>query len=516
MRAVGNYLSNSQEFLKKFGKQLVDAAPGAFKKGIETAADQATKFSSDVYQNLKDGTYTTRFGNQTYSGGTPFSSAAGTVSDVIGKTILSDKFRQQYVWPYTNAFRVVSKAGVAASKLTGLENPVAAGAVAAGVPIFIHTMTETSGPITQGLRPKGYKAVAPVSKEEDPTGAKPRNIAEEAALRFIGGQKSQPLAYKDFIKERPDVMPSTISDYRRYMNRKPEAGKRIDIDPEKQTFTAYGGFVRGTARGLNDPEIRVRGVPISASSVLGAAAGVATVKAGKKFLDPKGFGVEVERPIYASDIKPDISGGTGLKTPAEMAGRFKMQGPVQDIPENYRQKAVRKEVGKTVEVGTMGRRNQDGTPSYYGPKYGEDASPRVRNVKIEQRLQDLRDTKKTYDAMASDQLKKGDQLNIPGIGDSRSKAQQFTDASKAVEQEIGETTKKAAEYAKQNFSKAAQQFQKLGKYKEPALVVGGLAAAVGTAAIAKKLFQKAEQERIKKEDPLQYKKYKRGDYTEER
>ena len=487
MRAVGNYFSNSQEFLKKFGKQLVDAAPGAFKKGIETAADQATKFSGDVYQNLKDGTYTTRFGNQTYSGGTPFSSAAGTVSDVIGKTILSDKFRQQYVWPYTNAFRVVSKAGVAASKLTGLENPVAAGAVAAGVPIFIHTMTETSGPITQGLRPKGYKAVAPVSKEEDPTGAKPRNIAEEAALRFIGGQKSQPLAYKDFIKERPDVMPSTISDYRRYMNRKPEAGKRIDIDPEKQTFTAYGGFVRGTARGLNDPEIRVRGVPISASSVLGAAAGVATIKAGKKFLDPKGFGVSSEQPI-----EQPIPGAFDLETGEK----------------------IMKEVGKTVTVGTRGRKNPDGSPAYFGKRYGEEQSPRIPNVKIEQRLQDLRETKKTYDAMASDQLKKGDQLNIPGLGDSRSKAERFTDASKAVEQEIGETTKKAAEYAKQNFSKAAQQFQKLGKYKEPALVVGGLAAAVGTAAVAKKLFQKAEQERIKKEDPLQYKKYKRGDYTE--
>ena len=488
MRAVGNYLSNSQEFLKKFGKQLVDAAPGAFKKGIETAADQATKFSGDVYQNLKDGTYTTRFGNQTYSGGTPFSSAAGTVSDVIGKTILSDKFRQQYVWPYTNAFRVVSKAGVAASKLTGLENPVAAGAVAAGVPIFIHTMTETSGPITQGLRPKGYKAVAPVSKEEDPTGAKPRNIAEEAALRFIGGQKSQPLAYKDFIKERPDVMPSTISDYRRYMNRKPEAGKRIDIDPEKQTFTAYGGFVRGTARGLNDPEIRVRGVPISASSVLGAAAGVATIKAGKKFLDPKGFGVSSEQPI-----EQPIPGAFNLETGEK----------------------IMKEVGKTVSVGIRGRKNPDGSPAYFAKRPGEEQPPRMPNIKIEQRLQDLRDTKKTYDAMAADQLKKGDQLNIPGIGDSRSKAQQFTDASKAVEQEIGETTKKAAEYAKQNFSKAAQQFQKLGKYKEPALVAGGLVAAVGTAAVAKKLFQKAEQERIKKEDPLQYKKYKRGDYTKE-
>ena len=72
-----------------------------------------------------------------------------------------------------------------------------------------------------------------------------------------------------------------------------------------------------------------------------------------------------------------------------------------------------------------------------------------------------------------------------------------------------------ADFKKEAFSKAAQQFHKLGKYKEPALVVGGLAAAVGTAAVAKKLFQKAEQERIKKEDPLQYKKYKRGDYTRE-
>ena len=491
MRSVPNILSNSLKFAREYGSTVLDAAKKSdvsnkVVNSIKKGAEQAGNFSNDVYQNIKTGTYTTRFGNQSYSGGTPFSSAAGTVSDVIGKTILSDKFRQQYVWPYTNAFRVVSKAGVAASKLTGLENPVAAGTVAAGVPILFHTLTETSGPITQGLRPKGYKAVAPVSKEEDPTGAKPRNIAEEAALRFIGGQKSQPLAYKDFIKERPDVMPSTISDYRRYMNRKPESGKRIDIDPEKQTFTAYGGFIRGTARGLNDPEIRVRGVPISASAALGAAAGVATIKAGKKFLDPKGFGVSSEQPI-----EQPIPGAFNLQTGEK----------------------IMKEVGKTVSVGTRGRKNPDGSPAYFGKRYGEDEPPRIPNVKIEQRLQDLRETKKTYDAMASDQLKKGDQLNIPGLGDSRSKAERFTDASKAVEQEIGETTKQAAEYAKRNFSKAAQQFQKLGQYKEPALVVGGLAAAVGTAAIAKKLFQKAEQERIKKEDPLQYKKYKRGDYT---
>ena len=492
MRSVDNYLNNASKFLRDLGPALVDNAkkskiPEYLQKNIKTAVDNAGKFTGDVAQKVRDGTYTTFFGNQSYKPGTPFSSASGTVADVIGTTVTSDKFRQQYVWPYTNAFRLVSKAAASAANATGLEDPMAKAAVVAGIPLFIHTATETSGPITQGLRPKGYKAVAPVSKEEDPTGKTPRNILEEGALRFIGGQKSQMLPYKEFIKERPDVMPSTIADYRRYMNRKPEAGERISIDPEKQTFTAFGGFVRGTARGLNDPEIRVRGVPISASSVLGAAAGVATIKAGKKFLDPKGFGVSSEQPI-----EQPIPGAFDLQTGEK----------------------IKKEVGKTVSVGTRGRKNPDGSPAYFGKRYGEEQSPRIPNVKIEQRLQDLRETKKTYDAMASDQLKKGDQLNIPGLGDSRSKAERFTDASKAVEQEIGETTKKAAEYAKQNFSKAAQQFQKLGKYKEPALVVGGLAAAVGTAAVAKKLFQKAEQERIKKEDPLQYKKYKRGDYTE--
>ena len=477
MRAVGNYFSNSQEFLKKFGKQLVDAAPGAFKKGIETAADQATKFSGDVYQNLKDGTYTTRFGNQSFRSGTPFSSAAGTVSDVIGNTILSDKFRQQYVWPYTNAFRVVSKAGMAAAAQTGLEDPMAKAAVAAGVPILIHTLTETSGPITQGLRPKGYKAVAPVSKEEDPTGKTPRNIAEEAALRFVGGQKSQMLPYKEFIKERPDVMPSTIADYRRYMNKKPEAGKRIEIDPEKQTFTAFGGFVRGTARGLNDPEIRVRGMPISASSVLGAGAGVATIAAGKRFLDPS-IGVTGREPVKASVIKDvftDMESGKELKTDLE----------------TYLSKMKKENMGYSPDIKVTPAKTVVDRPETYKFNIGftKDGTKK-RGVPRERAV--------------------GDKVPVGDIPTMMKEMQ----SNNPQDPDIQTLKDNVAEFKKEAFSKAAQQFQKLGKYKEPALVVGGLAAAVGTAAVAKKLFQKAEQERIKKEDPLQYKKYKRGDYTE--
>ena len=487
MRAVGNYFSNSQEFLKKFGKQLVDAAPGAFKKGIETATEKATKFGSDVYQNVKDGTYTTRFGNQSFRSGTPFSSASGTVADVIGNTVTSDKFRQQYVWPYTNVFRVVSKAGVAAAGLAGLEDPMAKAAVAVGVPLFIHTATETSGPITQGLRPKGYKAVAPVSKEEDPTGKTPRNIGEEFALRFVGGQKSQMLPYKEFIKERPDVMPSTIADYRRYMNKKPEAGERISIDPEKQTFTAFGGFVRGTARGLNDPEVRVRGVPISASSVLGAGAGVATIAAGKRFLDPK-IGVTGRQPVQASltkDLFQDVETGKDIKTDLNTyLSKMKKEN------KNYSPEIK-------VTPGGPGTAPVDRPETYkFNIGFAKDGTGRFGKPK-----------QKTHGegSFTSDPVPTGD---IPTM-------LKEMQSNNPQDPDIQTLKDNVAEFKKEAFSKAAQQFQKLGKYKEPALVVGGLAAAVGTAAVAKKLFQKAEQERIKKEDPLQYKKYKRGDYTRE-
>ena len=483
MRDVNNHFSNTVKFVKELGPSLLAATekskiPEYLRDNIKGAVKNISKFTGDVGQQVKDGTYTTFWGNQSYKSGTPFSSASGTVADVIGNTVTSDKFRQQYVWPYTNAFRVVSKAGAAAANLTGLEDPMAKAAVVAGIPLFIHTMTETSGPITQGLRPKGYKAVAPVSKEEDPTGAKPRNIIEEGALRFIGGQKSQPLAYRDFIKERPDVMPSTISDYRRYMNRKPEAGKRIDIDPEKQTFTAYGGFVKGTARGLNDPEVRVRGVPVTASSVLGTAAGVATIAAGKQLLDPK-IGVTGREPVQASltkDVLLDIDTGKELKTNLDTY-LSKMQKENKNYSPNVEVIGERKDVVNRPEtykfnIGLA----KDGT--------SKRGVPRERAV--------------------GDKVPVG---NIPSMmKEMRSNNPQDPD--------IQTLKDNVADFKKETFSKAAQQFQKLGDYKEPALVAGGLVAAIGTAAIAKKLFQKAEQERIKKEDPLQYKKYKRGDYTE--
>lgn len=291
---------------------------------------------------------------------------------------------------------------------TGL-SPAAAATIAFGVPALYNTLTEKQGPITQGLRPKGYKAVAPVSKEEDPTGKTPRNLVEEAGTRFFAGQTSQMLPFKEFIKERPDIMPSTIKDYRRYVNRKPEAGKRIEIDPEIQTFTAFGGAIKGTARGLNDPVIRLKGVPFTASATLGTAAGIATVAAGVKKLNP-----------YMQEI--------------------------------YKQE-------KAVNVEKL---KLDDYKKGYGADSGMTKIAEEKLKSAEDMLENMKQVRYDYD-----------------------------------------------------LSPAAQKFQKLGSLKEPALLLGGTLAAVGTAAVAKKLFQKAEQERIKKEDPLQYKKYKRGDYTKE-
>jgi len=419
--SVPNFLSNSQQFLRKFGDRIIEAS-----KDVQAPKKFIDDISKVFSANLKQapwGAYTSDIGKTsttpqgtTRNYETPIADASKTARDVarVGTEFVAGETQRKYGYGF-NAYKFQSQVGQkVASRLEDMGNatglsPAAAATITFGVPALYNTLTEKQGPITQGLRPKGYKAVAPVSKEEDPTGKTPRNLVEEAGTRFFAGQTSQMLPYKEFIKERPDVMPSTIADYRRYVNRKPEAGKRIDVDPEKQTFTAFGGAIKGTARGLNDPEIRLKGVPFTASATLGTAAGIATVAAGVKKLNPymqeiykQEKAVNVEK-LKVDDYKKGYGADSGMTKIAE--GKLKS---AEDMLENMKQ-----------------------------VRYDYDLSP------------------------------------------------------------------------------AAQKFQKLGSLKEPALLLGGTLAAVGTAAVAKKLFQKAEQRRIKKEDPLQYKKYKRGDYTRE-
>ena len=419
--SVPNFLSNSQQFLRKFGDRIIEAS-----KDVQAPKKFIDDISKVFSANLKQapwGAYTSDIGKTsttpqgtTRNYETPIADASKTARDVsrVGTEFIAGETQRKYGYGF-NAYKFQSQVGQkVASRLEDMGNatglsPAAAATIAFGVPALYNTLTEKQGPITQGLRPKGYKAVAPVSKEEDPTGKTPRNLVEEAGTRFFAGQTSQMLPFKEFIKERPDIMPSTIKDYRRYVNRKPEAGKRIEIDPEKQTFTAFGGAIKGTARGLNDPEIRLKGVPFTASATLGTAAGIATVAAGVKKLNP-----------YMQEI--------------------------------YKQE-------KAVNVEKL---KLDDYKKGYGADSGMTKIAEEKLKSAEDMLENMKQVRYDYD-----------------------------------------------------LSPAAQKFQKLGSLKEPALLLGGTLAAVGTAAVAKKLFQKAEQERIKKEDPLQYKKYKRGDYTKD-
>ena len=105
-------------------------------------------------------------------------------------------------------------------------------------------------------------------------------------------------------KERPDVMPSTYRDYMAYQYAKPEAGSLVTIDPKRGSFTALGGMVRGSAKGLNDPELRIRGFKTTASEIGGLYAGTQAMKATMGFLGKQG---SATGDIDTSSFNPNIS-----------------------------------------------------------------------------------------------------------------------------------------------------------------------------------------------------------------
>jgi hypothetical protein len=290
-------------------------------KNVKAAA--AVKKTQGVYPS---GSYSSVGGRQEFNAPTAAPVISNAPADVLTNATRRD------VWKYTNMHRLMSDVGQHVGPRLGLESTLAGAAVAAAVPVALGMMSGQVGPLSEGLRPKGYKAVAPVSKEEDPSGRKTRSAALETAMRYGLGQRSQLLPYQEFKQERPDVAPSTFVQYRRYQALKPEAGKNIIIDPESQSFSALGGVIRGTARGLSDPEIRLKNVPVTASAVLGTAAGLGAIKALTYAAEPK-LKIEPARPdaqgVYNLEQKQypgfanvKISGqqGLGVKIAEKLGG----------------------------------------------------------------------------------------------------------------------------------------------------------------------------------------------------
>lgn len=365
----------------------------------------ARQFAQNVAANLRGAVERKPWGayKSWYGPVAQTASEKGTPADFVasaGADILTNATRQQ-VWKYTNLNRVMSDVGQRVSPKLGLESTLAGAAVAAAVPLGLNMLSGQSGSLLQGLRPAGYKSVVPVSKEEDPTGRKSQSPVLEAAFRYGLGQHSQLLPYSEFKQERPDVDPRTYVNYKRYQGMKPEAGKWIKVDPAGQSFSTIGGLVKGTARGLNDPEIRIKNVPVTASAVAGTALGLAAVKG------------------LANTLNPETTFSPAIKD---------LEQKVRDAARMVAQPA------------------------------SETAS----------------------DVYTRDLANKQSLLNAA----------------------------RQARY--ESLSPAAQQFQKLGGFKDPALLAAGAITAVAVAKTAKKLFQKSAERRLKKESPVEYLKHKHG------
>ena len=163
-----NYLTNSLTNIQQFVKSAADELRNIVYKskyGYGSAAGPAVKNIAELRT-------------------APEVFVASAVGDV-----LTDQSRKE-IWKYTNIPRMAGEVGKTISSAAGMD-PVTGAVLTIGAPAVLLGLSGRTGPLSQGMRPKGYKAVAPTSKEKDPTGRTPQSIPLEIALRYGLGQTSQ-------------------------------------------------------------------------------------------------------------------------------------------------------------------------------------------------------------------------------------------------------------------------------------------------------------------------------------
>jgi hypothetical protein len=521
---------------------------------------KAQQFAGKVASELRSGLYQSKYGYGSNQGSVfgsaqniakePAKVAATAVGDVLTNKSLGS------VWKYTNVPRMAGEVGKAVSQAAGLD-PLTGAVLTAAVPVGLMALSGVRGPISQGLRPAGYKAVAPKSKEEDPTGRTPQSVPLEFALRYGLGQRSQILPYQEFKKERPDVAPSTYVQYRRYEQAKPQPGNLVGIDPEGQSFTTIGGLVRGSAKGLNDPELRVKGFPITLSGALGTAAGIGTAVAAYRALPQE---MREARLMQSTSFTPEVK--------AERAGIEAPLGPIQSKHAQLQQIVQRVQR----EMQTKGVKPLD----KYGPSPDDQAALRVHREAISNRaeLNRITDNLNTYTYALGRATGKIPEPPQPQTEEGQALRQSLTAETKArvkaklnpddisytpSDENISYLQSRVQEFTGQKQSllknvknrlealnlpeealslqdrltrakfKAGELGSKVQELQAESrstyrpvnvatpstatvagLALAGTAAALGTAYVTKKLLQKSAERRLKKENPVEYLKHKHG------
>ena len=427
------------------------------------------------------------------------------------------------------------------------DNPLAAALISKGAPYLAAYLSGTIGSPATGFRPKGEKAVYPKTKEEDPTGREVGNPLAEVIGRSVFFQRGQLLPYGEFKKERPDVMPSTYRDYMAYQYAKPEAGSLVTIDPQRGSFTAFGGAVKGSAKGLNDPEIRVRGLKATASQIAGLAAGrYAMGKTGEFF--GKTTGLEGSADLDTSSFTPNITvKAENLQTMRTGEKIRDFAARTADTPEG-RQKledAIRASRAKQLVKFTddiksdfgQGRTLAQGTKiatdrlQSLQTTTGRSVIPGNRNFPDTQILVDPGDDK-TPPKYAPRMTKSSKEIKGDKIVDSGPKPynefrvgiKRETDPDKKalLQQAIGQAKEESQrrlkvgiEEARKNATTGQRIERFLGgsQYRPAFQIAAGTVAALGTAYAVKKGVQKINERRAKKQDPVEYLKYKHGDFA---
>ena len=521
---------------------------------------KAQQFAGKVASELRSSIYQSKYGYGSNEGSVltfaqnigkePAKVAATAVGDVLTNKSLSS------VWKYTNVPRMAGELGKTVAQKAGLD-PLTGAVLTAAVPVGLMALSGVRGPISQGLRPPGYKAVAPKSKEEDPTGRTPQSVPLELALRYGLGQRSQILPYQEFKKERPDVSPSTYVQYRRYEQAKPQPGSLVGIDPEGQSFTTVGGLLRGSAKGLNDPELRIKGFPVTLSGLAGTAAGLGTAVAAYRALPQE---VREARTMQSTSFDPEVK-AERAKIETQLAPLESKQAQVKQVIQRLQRK---------MKAGGIRALDQ------YGPSPDDQAALRVHREAISNRaeLNKITDNLNTYTyalgratgkipeppqpqteegqalrqsltaetkARVEAKLNPNDISYTPSnenISYLQGRVQHFTDEKQGLLENVKgrlealnipekvlnlQDRLTRAKFKSGALNTQAQELQaELRSTYRPVtvttpstatvagLAAAGAAAALGTAYVTKKLLQKSAERRIKKENPVEYLKHKHG------
>ena len=510
---VKNALSNSLDFLDKFRDKIgeayesvenqIDKTPWGYKlkKQVVESGGQEFRSTEPIKDFMKKSTgeQVARATAGLTTGDAQKALYKATNIPIIQQEILND---------------IPARVGVNAR-----DDKLAGAIIARGAPFLGAYLAGRAGGVGEGFRPKGEKAVYPKSKKEDPTGREVGNPLAEGIGRSVFFQRGQMLPYGEFKKERPDVMPSTYRDYMAYQYAKPEAGSLVTIDPKRGSFTALGGMVRGSAKGLNDPELRIRGFKTTASEIGGLYAGTQAMKGTMDFLGKTKGPESGSADLDTSSFNPNIS--VKPEYTQTTAGGTQITDPkVRDIRQQELSRFV-KDVKD--DFTSQGRTLQQGT------KIAGDRLQRIETAsgKQDKILVDPGDPAKnippTYKPKVSQQGKPYSEYRV-GITSEQDPAKRaiLQDAIGQAKQESAKRIKSAVEDARKNATTGQKIERFLGQatgsmtgsqYRPYIAGAVGVAAALGTGYAIKKTAQKINERRVKKQDPVEYLKYKHGDFA---